>query len=389
MAARCGTPNCTLPHGHHSPHSFELNLGKRARKAPMRLEGVDDEDEDEGEDEDDDDDDDELDGGGGGGSSGESSNRTCPQCNKVFARADSMRRHAFKCTDLQKMKRLGGEPCTPLVPGWTCIVPPAVKFPIGTKAKSCEVKFMTLSNSHGGSKKYPTRQFWGGSPTWTDKELEAINAQVANGDNINTILICCMDPLTGDIYVWVHEVDLLTNGKYTLDLHTFKVQEHAADVIPGRHRSVAQLQLWLDHVETRLHSPPTVVIHLHPKGKQDDHYANERSKVTPEVKHLYGLGYAETSDTSSLSESWKFLSTRASIFNQPSIGDNFIATLVGKNAVARVKAFNELFAGADNTAIGYMGESIGKDVLCLLGAKEAMRHPNGNHHYDLLYFTAT
>ena len=98
------------------------------------------------------------------------------------------------------------------------------------------------------------------------------------------------------------------------------------------------------------------------------------AKVTHEVKHLYGLGYAETSDTS-LSESWKFLSTRASIFNKPSIGDNFIATLAGKDAVARVKAFNELFAGADNTAIGTMGESIAKDVLRLLGAKGAVKHP--------------
>ena len=90
------------------------------------------------------------------------------------------------------------------------------------------------------------------------------------------------------------------------------------------------------------------------------------------------------------SESWKFLSTRASIFNKPSIGDNFIATLEGKDAVARVKAFNELFAGADNTAIGTMaGESIAKDVLCLLGAKKAVKHPTSNHHYDLLYATAT
>ena len=385
MPARCGTPKCTLPPGHIT--GFDAR-SKRARKAPMRFIDVDDEDEDEDEDEDDD----ELDGGGGRGSSSESSNRTCPQCNKVFARPFTMNRHAFKCTDPAfegwHSKRIAGEPCTPLVPGWSCIVPPKVKIPIGTKAKSCEVKFMTLSNSRGGDKKYPTRQFWGGAPTWTDKELEAINAQAANGDNINTLLICCMDPLTGDIYVWVHEVDLLTNGKYSLDYHTFKVQEHAADVIPARHRSVAQLQLWLDHVEARLQSPPTVVVHLHPMGKQDDHYANERPKVTPEVKHLYGLGYAETTDTS-LSESWKFLSTRASIFNKPSIGDNFIATLVGKNAVARVKAFNELFAGADNTAIGYLGESIGMDVLCLLGAKEAMKHPIGNHHYDLLYFTAT
>ena len=350
-----------------------------------------DEDEDEGEDEDDEDDE-ELDGGGGRGSSSKSSSRTCPHCGKVLASPRNMRQHALKCTDpyqkfMGRTPALGGKPCTPVVPGWACIVPPEVKFPRRTKAKSAEVKFMTLSNSHGGSKRYPTQQYWGGALSWTDQEVEAINAQRANGDNINTIIICCMDPLTGDIYVWVHEVDLLTNGHYALDKHSFQVGEHAADVIPARHRSVAQLQLWLDHVEARFQSPPAVVVHLHPMGKQNDHYANSRPKVAPEVKHLYGLGDAETD--ASLSESWKFLSTRASIFNKPSIGDNFIATLVGKDAVARVKAFNELFAGADNTAIGTMGESISKDVLCLLGAKEAVKHPNSNHHYDLLYATAT
>ena len=70
-----------------------------------------------------------------------------------------------------------------------------------------------------------------------------------------------------------------------------------------------------------------------------------------------------------------FLSTRTLLFNKPDIGDNFIATLEGKDAVARVKAFNELFAGADNTAIGNLGEAIALDVMLMLGAQAVAKHP--------------
>jgi hypothetical protein len=54
---------------------------------------------------------------------------------------------------------------------------------------------MTLSNCKGSNDK-STR--WGGCSTWTTNEMEAINAQRADGDNINTIIACAMDPLAGD-----------------------------------------------------------------------------------------------------------------------------------------------------------------------------------------------
>jgi hypothetical protein len=73
-----------------------------------------------------------------------------------------------------------------------------------------------------------------------------------------------------------------------------------------------------------------------------------------------------------------FLSTRTSLFNKPDIGDNFIATLEGKDAVARVKAFNELFAGADNTAIGNLGEAIALDVMLMLGAQAVAKTPGSS-----------
>jgi len=245
---------------------------------------------------------------------------------------------------------------------------------------------MTLSNSSGGDQRRPTLKYWGGQPTWTDKEKEAIEAQRADGDNINTIIICCMDPLTGDIYVFVHELDAEKFGAYILHGRSFKATDYAAALVPARHRSVAQLQKWLDRVGKWMHSPPAVVIHLHPEGEQDFHYAKMRPKVAPEAKHIYGLGCFETRDKS-LSHSRNFLSTRASLFDKPDIGDNFIATLEGKDSVERVKAFNTLFAGADNTAIGNMGEMIALDVMLARGAKAATKHPGNNHHYDILYAT--
>lgn len=66
-----------------------------------------------------------------------------------------------------------------------------------------------------------------------------------------------------------------------------RVVDYADGVVPPRHRTEAQLQKWLDHVEARFESPPVVVIHLHPKGEQDNHYAKMRPKVAPEAKHLY------------------------------------------------------------------------------------------------------
>ena len=168
-------------------------------------------------------------------------------------------------------------------PNWKCIVPEDIQFPAGTKPRSAEVKFMTLSNCKGNSDK--TR--WGGSATWTTKEMEAINAQRDDGDNINTIIACAMDPLTGDIRVYVHDIDLELYGKYVLsDGSFYAVDEQASTPIPPRHRSTHQLQLWLDQIEAQLISPPAVIIHLHPKGKQDAHYSLPPPLRKRDVKKL-------------------------------------------------------------------------------------------------------
>ena len=239
---------------------------------------------------------------------------------------------------------------------------------------------MTLSNSkdHGGL-------CWGGALTWTDKEMDAINARRDDGDNINTIIVCAMDQLTGDICVWTHDVDLELYGKYVLNKATFHVvdPEQTGEPIPPRHRSIRQLQLWLDHISVELASPPKVVIHTHPKGVQDRHYDAMRPNYDKESIHAYGLCCARGDP--SLFHAREFLSTRASRFDKPEIGDNFSATLEGKDAVARVKAFIELFGGADNTAIGNLGEAIAMDVMLMLGACAVKKHPLPKHHYDIFH----
>ena len=293
-----------------------------------------------------------------------------------------MKKHAEKCINPTYVPRqLKGQPCTPVVPNWICIVPADVKFPSGARPKSAEVKFMSLSNFKGTGGALG----WGGTLTWTPAEMDAINARRKDGDNINTIIVCAMDMLTGDICVWTHDVDLVMYGKYVLTPSTFHVidPEQTGEPIPPRHRSIRQLQLWLDHISVELASPPKVVIHMHPKGVQDEHYDAMRPNYDKEIIHAYGLCCARGDP--SLFHAREFLSTRASRFDKPEIGDNFSATLEGKDAVARVKAFNELFAGADNVPIGNLGEAIALDVMLMLGAQAAKKHPKPKHHYDIQY----
>ena len=190
------------------------------------------------------------------------------------------------------------------------------------RPNSAEVKFMSLSNFKGTGGALG----WGGTLTWTAAEMDAINARRKDGDNINTIIVCAMDMLTGDICVWTHDVDLVMYGKYVLTSSTFHVidPEQTGEPIPPRHRSIRQLQLWLDHISVELASPPKVVIHTHPKGVQDEHYDAMRPNYDKESIHAYGLCCARGDP--SLFHAREFLSTRASRFDKPEIGDNFSAT---------------------------------------------------------------
>ena len=52
--------------------------------------------------------------------------------------------------------------------------------------------------------------------------------------------------------------------------------------------------------------PPAVIIHLHPKGRQDEHYDAMRPEVGPQVPHAYGLCCAKGGDES-LYHARKFL----------------------------------------------------------------------------------
>ena len=135
-------------------------------------------------------------------------------------------------------------------------------------------------------------------------------------------------------------------------------------------------------METVCGAPPLAVVHLNRKGQEDKYLNFARPSMYPDALHYYGLGVHD--GDRHLSNSRRLLSTRAQIFNKPGIGDDFIKTLKGKNSMAKVKAFNNLFDGANNSAIGNLGEMIAMDVLIARGAK-AFKHPDPNHHYDLLY----
>ena len=83
---------------------------------------------------------------------------------------------------------------------------------------------MTLSNSKTSS--YGTGNYtWGGCPPFTCQQTEAINCLRDDDNNINTLIFCCMDPLTADIAVFQHRCDPIRHGTYKFHSLTF----HAND----------------------------------------------------------------------------------------------------------------------------------------------------------------
>ena len=273
---------------------------------------------------------------------------------------------------------------------WQCIVPKKIKLPRGKKPFSAEVKLMTLSNAQHGSRREGKQSpyFWGGAPNFTKLETEAINALRADRDNINTLVFCCMDPRNADIYVYYHECDPTVHGTYKFHPGTFKANNpkeyprHGFGV-PSRHRSKKAIQAWTTHMQAWCGQPLVAVLHLNRAGVEDDCFEDARPVLAPGAVHLYGL-CVEDGD-SRLANARKFLSTRASVFDLPEIGDDFIETLKGKESTAKVKAFLNLFDGASNKAIGDFGEAIAVDILLASGAALAVKHPTTNWHYDLTY----
>ena len=356
MPVPCPHKGCTLDWNHKEPHSNDLRSGKRERKAIATYK--------------------------------EDDSEPVQQVRRISA--DVLARKAKVPSDepVPQGRRVSANVLARKAKvRWKPIVPRKVKLPAGKPVYSAEVKFMTLSNSKTGSHGKYTYYRWGGAVTWTDSEKEAINAGRDDGDNIHSLFITCFDPRTADMYFFSHECDPKLHGVYKMNKTTFRALEPKAYPkhgfgVPARHRSVEALKGWLDTMETWCGAPPLAVIHCSPKGPMDDIFSKERPPMGSEVVHLYGLLTKE--GDRELSQARKFLATRARIFDKPEIGDNFIATLQGKDTRARVKAFNALFDGGSNDAIGLLGEMIALDVLTKLGA-DAVQHPTRNHHYDLFY----
>ena len=329
---------CTLPHNHDGIHSFELVAGKRTRKASKQwIEHQDD---------------------------GGTDDSDVPKKAKK----------AKKATSGGGASTSSGATWAPPPPAtWQITVPKKIKIPAGLTPFSAEVKFMSLSNakvsgtSEGSEASKGYR--WGGNPNFTPTEKEAIAAVREDGDNINTLVFCCLDPLTGDIYIYAHNVDadrVYDFGNYTFKALVPKEYPKHGFGIPPRHRSNEAIQAWIAHMEAWCGTPPVAVLHLNRAGVQDDCFDDARPVLAPNVLHLYGL--CDEDGDSRMVNARKFLSTRASIFNKPGIGDNFLETFKGTESMAKVKAFLNLFVGASNKAIGSFGEAITVDILLASGA---------------------
>ena len=86
---------------------------------------------------------------------------------------------------------------------------------------SAEVKFMTLSNAkESGQGPY----VWGGHPGFTKDETDAVNGVRGDGDNINTLIFCCADPLSSETVVFQHSCNPTHHGTYKFNSTTFKAR---------------------------------------------------------------------------------------------------------------------------------------------------------------------
>ena len=110
----------------------------------------------------------------------------------------------------------------------------------------------------------------------TVRELLAIRHKMPK-DNTDMLVLCARDPLFGDIYIFKHLINIYHD--YHFNGKTFRVLvDPRPDLIdgeppPGRHRDVAVLQAWIEHLTTWTGGPPILIMHFH--GDDEDQQLDE------------------------------------------------------------------------------------------------------------------
>lgn len=267
------------------------------------------------------------------------------------------------------------------------LVPKDVDLSPGLRPGSAEVKFMNLTAATvtaGRNQEYR----WGGTCTVTKRELKAIGHKFSE-DNTDVLLLGARDPLLGDVYFFRHWINI--NHKYNFNSTTFRTDSAAqqpvlidGDPPPGRHRSVKNLQEWLEHLKTWSGGPPILILHFHPALQ--DQLLDVHRPITPAgVRVVQGVGCGDTAPAGA-EITHAFLRRRLARYALPAINDDPIAAFDGTDWQLRMVAFERCFLNSgSNTAFGELGCAIACDALKASGACAAVRHPFTGHYYDLLF----
>ena len=260
-----------------------------------------------------------------------------------------------------------------------------VDLSLGTRPGSAEVKIMNLTagQQREGEGEKPQ---WGGSCTVPPRELKAIRHKMPK-DNTDLLIICARDPLFGDVYVYKHIINI--NHDYKFHAKTFRALDPRPDMIdgeppPGRHRDVAALQAWIDHLTTWCGGPPILIIHFH--GEAEDNLLDEQRPTAPAgVRIVRGVGVGDVAPAGA-ELTHTFLRARLQKYVLARIRSDPIKAFDNGDWLPRMEAFERAFLDSgSNAAFGELGCVIAQDALRADGALATARHPFRNHHYDLLF----
>jgi hypothetical protein len=269
------------------------------------------------------------------------------------------------------------------------VVPKKIDLSAGTRPGSAEVKIMNLTASQADKRNGtgdPSLPRWGGTCTVTKRELQSIRHK-RPADNTDRMILCLRDPYIGDVWVFNHLVNV--NHTYYFNSTTFRPLSPRPSLIdgeppPGRHRDVAAMQAWIDHMTVWTGGPPILILHFH-REEEDKELDEHRPTAPAGVPIVRGVGVGEVAPAGA-ELTHAFMRKRLKRHVLARNKEDPIKDVDEGDLTDRIYAFERCFLDTgSNNAFGELGCAIALDALIAGGALAAVRHPSTRHHYDVLF----
>ena len=273
------------------------------------------------------------------------------------------------------------------------VVPKKFDLSPGTRPGSAEVKIMNLTASDArsdaderngtGESSLPR---WGGTCTVTKRELQSIRHKRPQ-DNTDRMILCLRDPYIGDVWVFNHLVNV--NHTYCFHSKTFRPLSPRPSLLdgeppPGRHRDVAAMQAWIDHMTVWTGGLPILILHFH-REEEDKELDEHRPTAPAGVPIVRGVGVGEVAPAGA-ELTHAFMRKRLKRYVLARNKEDPIKDFDEGDLTDRIYAFERCFLDTgSNVAFGELGCAIALDALTADGALAAARHPSTGHHYDVLF----